>query len=638
MPWFVSSDLMQLLWLAAELQRDGLSVDDSRDELANLIFYRWVDEEASSNRSFRDLVFPRQAQRYRWNAAMRGRPEAFAAFLHDEVYPYLGSLDRVAPDVAQFFRFVRRGPTAPWLRELAQLVEGVRLRGLDPDEVDRFIDGLLPFDARGPSLRTQESIRRLMVTLLEPPPGARVLDLACGTGGLLHEVAARLRAAGGQPRSLVGVEIQPTPLKFARLRFALSGLGVPSLRLADALAPEPAVDPAAEKFDVVLCDPPLGTATRSAPTRRFETPTRNSELLFLQLAMEALPLDGRAAMLVTPSLFHGAGPARAVREALFELYLPTAVLRLPRGAVPGANIEPYLIVFGMTDTPTRSERRVLYNRAGEAESIEAYCERATTLWHKRGDALRDPLATWLDLRALRSSDYDPDRLRGRSHQEHVVAPSLDSTRARIEESVDVVTRSLRALQRLERVSARPAALGDLLERTRGEHFESSDAWLLTLNQVQAHSGRILEKRRGDSSRGHTTGLIPFEKGDLLFSRLNPQLGKCFVADERGYCVSDIVPFRIKEERIDPQYLAWVLRSPAFEEQARAVASGATLVRISTENLLSLVVPVPKPADQQRVVATLDAVNACIEGGQRLAESATDLRSAAFSQLLGGEDL
>lgn len=625
---------MQLLWEAADLQRGSLSIDDSRDELANLIFYRWVDEEASTNKGFRDQVFPRQAQRYRWKAAMEGRPETFATFLHEEVYPYLGSLDRAAPDVAQFFRFVRRVPASPWLRDIAMRVEGFRLQGLEPIEVDRFIDGLLPFDSRGPALRTQESVRRLMVDLLELPPRARVLDLACGTGGLLHEVATRLNAVGKQPSSLVGVEIQPTQLKYARLRFALSGLGTPSLRLADALAADPPIDAASEQFDVVLCDPPLGSVTRAAPTKRFETPTRNLELLFLQLAMEALSRDGRASMLVAPSLFHGSGPARAVREALFERFTPSVVFRLPRGAVPGASIEPYLVIFGAKETPSQSERRVLFTQAGEGESIEDFCGRASTLWHERRDELRDPLAAWLDLRALRSTDYDPNRLHGQSRRERVAVPTLDSARDRIEASVVAMTGSLRALHPIRRVTTRPVALGELLERTRGEHFESNDAWLLALNQVQAHSGRVLEKRRGSSSRGHTSGLVPFEQGDLLFSRLNPQLGKCFVADERGYCVSDFIPFRVNERLVNPQYLACVLRSPAFEERARTVSSGATLVRISIETLLSLVVPLPKPADQERVIAALGAVDACIEEAQRLAVSTADLRSAAIVQLLG----
>src|SRR4051794_23669596 len=101
----LTNDWVRQIWNVAESFRGRLSIDEIRDAFANLFFYRWVDLEAERDPTLGDAIFAMQAKRYRWRAVLALPAKDFGTFLYEDVYPYLGSLDRVAPDISFFFRF-----------------------------------------------------------------------------------------------------------------------------------------------------------------------------------------------------------------------------------------------------------------------------------------------------------------------------------------------------------------------------------------------------------------------------------------------------------------------------------------------------------------------------------------------------
>lgn len=127
---------------------------------------------------------------------------------------------------------------------------------------------------------------------------------------------------------------------------------------------------------------------------------------------------------------------------------------------------------------------------------------------------------------------------------------------------------------------------------------------LMLDQIEPLSGKVLHKEH--IRAGSEAGLVYFDCGDVLWSRLRPDMGKAVVADESGVGSPELVRLVVSPQRLDAAFLAHHLRSPEFVSYARAFASG-TRPRLPTALLLRYSIPLPPLHEQRRIVALLDAI-------------------------------
>jgi len=135
---------------------------------------------------------------------------------------------------------------------------------------------------------------------------------------------------------------------------------------------------------------------------------------------------------------------------------------------------------------------------------------------------------------------------------------------------------------------------------------SDDAWLLDLEDIEKDTGIlssiIMKKDRNSKSTKHI-----FVKGNVLYSKLRPYLNKVIVAEQDGYCTSEILPLDFHE--IDPYYAVWFMRSPFFVEYANRCSYGVKMPRLGTEDGRMALFPLPPLAEQQRIVAKVDELMA-----------------------------
>jgi type I restriction enzyme S subunit len=96
------------------------------------------------------------------------------------------------------------------------------------------------------------------------------------------------------------------------------------------------------------------------------------------------------------------------------------------------------------------------------------------------------------------------------------------------------------------------------------------------------------------------------KGNVLFSK-DGTVGKVALidCDKEFVVLSSLAIVRPDSERIRPAFLKWVMKSPAFLNEAVGMKTGVALRRIILRNLKSISIPVPPLADQQRIVDLLD---------------------------------
>jgi type I restriction enzyme S subunit len=155
---------------------------------------------------------------------------------------------------------------------------------------------------------------------------------------------------------------------------------------------------------------------------------------------------------------------------------------------------------------------------------------------------------------------------------------------------------------------------------------------LSLANVQSNTGELVntdEEAAGACSE--------FRTGDVLFARLRPYLNKVYRAEMGGCCSPEFHVLRvIHTQELLPDYLAAILRSNLTLAQTRHMMTGNTHPRLTNEDVINLVIPIPNVAVQKTIATE----------ARRRREEARRLRAEAESgwqaakrwfeeQLLGG---
>ena len=129
------------------------------------------------------------------------------------------------------------------------------------------------------------------------------------------------------------------------------------------------------------------------------------------------------------------------------------------------------------------------------------------------------------------------------------------------------------------------------------------AWMLDLEDIEKDTGIVLQKiRKAERNSASTKHL--FRKGQVLYSKLRPYLNKVVLADEDGYCTSEILPLEF-ERNILPQYARYYLMSPAFLGYANKCSYGMKMPRLGTVDGKKAVISIPPFNEQERIIATIE---------------------------------
>ena len=380
------------------------------EQISYLIFLKLLDEEeqdrelrarlGASNGNAK-LLFPQQAERYRWSKwCFKSGPE-LRDFIQGEVFPYMASLAKDEPEVAEYFRDAVLEIVDP--NVLKQVV----------DEIDAFEFCKLGLDVKGDifeyllthlgksslngEFRTPRQIRSFMVEMVAPELGDTVFDPACGTAGFLIDTVDYLltrysesiqeypiygedwlekrgqklaeakkeipnlqickKGAGEKipdwsllEASVYGMDVSRQMMRISMMNLILHGIRHARLKRGNVLSEHGGLteEGLSCRYKVILSNPPFGGQIPKDSIRSaLYTSSKRSELLFLGLMMEHLAPGGRCAAVVPEGLLFGSTSAhKDLRKKLIEDFDLLAVVSLPVGVLkPYAVVKTSVLVF-----------------------------------------------------------------------------------------------------------------------------------------------------------------------------------------------------------------------------------------------------------------------------------------------------
>ncbi len=192
-----------------------------------------------------------------------------------------------------------------------------------------------------------------------------------------------------------------------------------------------------------------------------------------------------------------------------------------------------------------------------------------------------------------------------------------------------------------------AKLGDVLRTTTREDPVDRSATYRLLGVRLDGEGPFLREEKSGSAIS-SASLARVRAGDFIYSRLFAWRGAFgVIPQELGGChVSGEFPtFEAVPGRVDLKFLGWWFRLPDTLRAVEAECSGSTPLtrnRLKEERFLALRIPLPSLAEQQRIVARIEALAARIAEARSLrshaAEAAEALVSAQISTLWQQEEI
>ena len=378
------------------------------EQISYLIYLKLLDEEEAQRRlgarlgaGNRRSLFPDQAERYRWSKWRFKSGNELRNFVRDEVFPYMGSLVKDEPQVADYFRDAVLEIVDPnVLKQVIDEFDSIDFRKLGPDIKGDIFEYLLTHlgqSALNGQFRTPRQIRAFMVKMVDPDLGDTIYDPACGTAGFLIDVVDHILARysedpketpiygedwlekreqtleearkeipnlqtyskgpgegipdwGRLEASIYGTDVSRQMMRISVMNLVLHGIGRARLKRANVLSEMSGLteDDLSRRYAVILSNPPFaGQVPKESVRRDLPTRAKKSELLFLALMLRSLAPGGRCAVVVPEGALFGSTKAhRALREKLIREHELQAVVSLPAGVFkPYAGVKTSVLVF-----------------------------------------------------------------------------------------------------------------------------------------------------------------------------------------------------------------------------------------------------------------------------------------------------
>ena len=365
-----NNDIVQKLWnLCDALRDDGINYSDYVTELVLLLFIKMVHENTEAG-TLKNHPLPEGC---RWTDL---NEKSGINLLNDYKRILLslstgkdndGNPVHEDPLISAIYADAQTRLREPrHLEQMIKTLDQIDWFSAQKDGLGDLYEGLLEKNANetksgAGQYFTPRALIDSMVRCIRPQIGETIQDPAAGTAGFLVAADQYMRAQTDdyldlsakdakfqKNQAFIGVELVPSTRRLALMNCLLHGMegdkeGV--VHLGNALG---MVGQSLDKADVILANPPFGTAKggEASITRDDLTyKTSNKQLAFLQHIYRNLKPGGRAAVVLPDNVLFEAGVGTEVRRDLVNKCNLHTILRLPTGIFYAQGVKTNVLFF-----------------------------------------------------------------------------------------------------------------------------------------------------------------------------------------------------------------------------------------------------------------------------------------------------
>jgi type I restriction enzyme M protein len=376
-------EINQIVWKACDTFRGVLNSNQYKDYVLTMLFVKYVSDVWKDKKTFYATKYNGDTSRIeRALANERFKlPEnaTFEFLFENRNEPNLGelintSLERIEDanrsKLDRVFRSIdfnsenNLGQTKDRNRRLKNLLVDFAAMDLQPshlegnDIIGDAYEYLISMFAgeegkKSGEFYTPSEVSTLLARLLDPQPGDRICDPACGSASLLIKMA---KEVGSNNFALYGQEVNGSTWALARMNMFLHEIDDATIEWGDTLNnPRLLEGDNLMKFNIVTANPPFsldkwGAETAIADTHnryhRGVPPKSKGDYAFISHMIETTYEDTGRVGVIMPhgALFRGSSEGK-IRQQLIEENLLEAVIGLPANLFFGTGIPASILMF-----------------------------------------------------------------------------------------------------------------------------------------------------------------------------------------------------------------------------------------------------------------------------------------------------
>lgn len=317
-----------------DIMRKDAGVDGDAQRLGQLswlLFLKIFDAQEQALEIEQEKYRLPMPERYLWrnwaadNEGITG--DKLLAFVNDDLFPTLKDLPAqidinprgyvVKQAFSDAYNYMKNGTLLRQVINKLNEIDFTRAseRHLFGDIYEQILRDLQAAGNAG-EFYTPRAVTRFMVERVDPKLGESIMDPACGTGGFLacafdhvkNHYAHTVTDHQILQKQIHGVEKKQLPHLLCTTNMLLHGIEVPVQIRHDNTLNKP-LSSWDEQMDVIITNPPFGGTEEDGIEKNFpsDMQTRETADLFLQLIIEVLAKNGRAAVVLPDGTLFGEG-------------------------------------------------------------------------------------------------------------------------------------------------------------------------------------------------------------------------------------------------------------------------------------------------------------------------------------------
>lgn len=256
-----------------------------------------------------------------------------------------------------------------YLRQVVDIIDEIEFDDVKESHAFGFVyeEILRELQSAGSSgeFYTPRAVTVFMAQMIKPKLGEKMADFACGTGGFitswLGQLSKQVTDTSAQKQlddSIYGIEKKPFPYLLCVTNMLLHDIEVPNIYHMNSLKHNLLDYTDADKFDVILMNPPYGGHEDKSIQGFFPDDLASSETadLFMSVILYRLKKNGRAAVVVPDGFLFGLDNAKVnIKKKLIGEFNLHTVIRLPSSVFsPYTSITTNLLFFDNTKPTTET--------------------------------------------------------------------------------------------------------------------------------------------------------------------------------------------------------------------------------------------------------------------------------------------